>query len=114
RPVMILLSGSSRSSGFDSSEWSAFPRTQPRCSCSGTGHPTAPGGLDIVRARFFSSGDVMSDLASDSADPVTQPDAYIASLLQALGSTDPMEVLAETPRTLRAAVADLTRQQDAI
>jgi hypothetical protein len=56
----------------------------------------------------------MSDLASDSADPVTQPDAYIASLLQALGSTDPMEVLAETPRALRAAVAGLTRQQDAI
>jgi hypothetical protein len=56
----------------------------------------------------------MSDLASDSADPVTHPDAYIASLLQALGSRDPMEVLAETPRTLRAAVAGLTRQQDAI
>ena|SRR5712691_8448970 len=55
----------------------------------------------------------MSDLASDSADPVTQAEAYVASLLQALGSRDPLEVLAETPRTLRAAVAGLTRQQDA-
>jgi hypothetical protein len=56
----------------------------------------------------------MSDLASDSVDPVTQSEAYVASLLQALGSRDPLEVLAETPRTLRAAVAGLTRQQDAI
>jgi hypothetical protein len=55
----------------------------------------------------------MSDLASDSADPVTQAEAYVASLLQALGSRDPLEVLAETPRTLRAAVSGLTRQQDA-
>src|SRR5712692_5658763 len=55
----------------------------------------------------------MSDLASDSADPVTQAEAYVASLLQALGSRDPLEVLAEMPRTLRAAVAGVTRQQDA-
>jgi DinB superfamily len=56
----------------------------------------------------------MSELASDSADPVTQVEAYIASLLQALGSRDPLQVLAETPTTLRAAVAGLTRPQDAM
>jgi len=56
----------------------------------------------------------MPELASDSADPVTQVDAYIASLLRALGSRDPLQVLAETPTTLRAAVAGLTRPQDAM
>jgi hypothetical protein len=56
----------------------------------------------------------MSELASDSADPVTQVETYIASLLQALGSRDPLQVLAETPTTLRAAVAGLTRPQDAM
>jgi DinB superfamily len=55
----------------------------------------------------------MSDPVPESADPVTQPHAYVASLLEALGTRDPLEVLAETPTTLRAAVAGLTRQQDA-
>ena len=55
----------------------------------------------------------MSDPVTESADPVTQPQAYVASLLQALGTRDPLEVLDETPTTLRAAVAGLTRQQDA-
>jgi len=55
----------------------------------------------------------MSDPVPESADPVTQPQAYVASLLQALGTRDPLEVLAETPTALRAAVAGLTREQDA-
>ena len=38
--------------------------------------------------------------------------AYINALLQALGSRDPMEVLAETPAALQKAVAGLTPEQD--
>jgi hypothetical protein len=38
--------------------------------------------------------------------------AYINALLQALGSRDPMEVLAETPAALQRAVAGLTPEQD--
>jgi hypothetical protein len=38
--------------------------------------------------------------------------AYLAALLQALGSRDPMEVLAETPSALEKAVAGLTPGQD--
>jgi hypothetical protein len=52
--------------------------------------------------------------ANSSPDPVAQTAAYVASLLEALGSRDPLDVLAETPMALRAAVAGLTRQQDAI
>jgi hypothetical protein len=56
----------------------------------------------------------MSDSVSDSPNPVTQAEAYVASLLRALGSSDPLEVLAETTKSLRVAVAGLTSQQDAI
>lgn len=38
--------------------------------------------------------------------------AYLNALLQALGSRDPMEVLAETPEALQRAVAGLTPEQD--
>lgn len=38
--------------------------------------------------------------------------AYINALLQALGSRDPMEVLAETPAALQRAVAGLTPEED--
>lgn len=37
---------------------------------------------------------------------------YIASLYAALGSRDPLEVLAQTPAALRSAVADLTPAQE--
>jgi len=56
----------------------------------------------------------MPDENHPSPDPVTQPAAYVASLSEALGSRDPLEVLAETPRNLRTAVAGLTREQDGI
>ena len=36
-------------------------------------------------------------------NPVTQVDAYIASLFEALGTRDPLEVMAETPSALRRA-----------
>jgi hypothetical protein len=39
--------------------------------------------------------------AASAPNPVTQVDAYIASLFEALGTRDPLEVLAETPTTLR-------------
>ena len=42
----------------------------------------------------------MNSVAS-APNPVTQVDAYIASLFEALGSRDPLEVLAETPTALR-------------
>jgi uncharacterized damage-inducible protein DinB len=38
--------------------------------------------------------------------------AYVDSLFQALGSREPMEVLAEMPETLRRSVAGLSREQD--
>lgn len=46
-----------------------------------------------------------------SPDPVAQVDAYVASLLTALGSRDALETLAATPRALAEAVAGLTRTQ---
>jgi hypothetical protein len=56
----------------------------------------------------------MSEL-SNSAGTAAVPDqfrAYINSILQALGSREPMTVLAETPEALRRAVAGLSRAQD--
>jgi len=44
-----------------------------------------------------------------SNDPVR---AYVNSLLQALGSREPLEVMASTPEALRRAVAGLSRDQD--
>lgn len=43
-----------------------------------------------------------------SPDPVVQVDAYVASLLAALGPRDALETLAATPRALADAVAGLT------
>jgi uncharacterized damage-inducible protein DinB len=54
----------------------------------------------------------MSDLSNSASNAAAQAQAYVASILQALGSRDPLEVLAETPGTLRHAVADLTPQQE--
>src|SRR5215207_10000695 len=54
----------------------------------------------------------MSQFANSFPDAVAQADAYVAAILAALGSRDAMEVLAETPTVLRAAVAGLTSEQD--
>ena len=56
----------------------------------------------------------MSEL-SNSASTAAVPDqfrAYINSILQALGSREPLAVMAETPEALRRAVAELSREQD--
>lgn len=54
----------------------------------------------------------MSETANSFPDAATQPGAYTAALLAALGSRDPLELLAETPAALRKAVAGLTPEQD--
>lgn len=54
----------------------------------------------------------MSELSNRSTDSADQVQAYIAGILQALGSRDPLEVLAEMPAALRQAVAGLTPEQD--
>lgn len=43
----------------------------------------------------------MSTLTNSASDAATQVEAYIASILTALGSRDPLEVLAEMPDALR-------------
>ena len=53
----------------------------------------------------------MSEPAS-SASEVNPFQAYVNSILQALGSREPLTVLAETPDALRRAVAELSREQD--
>lgn len=55
----------------------------------------------------------MSELSNRATDSAGQVQAYVAALLQILGSRDPLEVLAETPAALREAVAGLTPEQDA-
>jgi hypothetical protein len=45
-------------------------------------------------------------------DPASPFQAYVATLLDALGSRDPFEVLAGTPEALRLAVAGLTSEQE--
>jgi hypothetical protein len=55
----------------------------------------------------------MSELVNRASDAAAQAGAYVAALLQTLGSRDPFEVLAETPAALRAAVAGLTPEQEA-
>jgi hypothetical protein len=53
--------------------------------------------------------------ASPSApNPVTQADAYVASLLSALGSRDPLDVLAETPAAILRLTEGLDREQLAL
>ncbi|MEA2561006.1 MAG: hypothetical protein QOH06_2510 [Acidobacteriota bacterium] len=54
----------------------------------------------------------MSEFANSFPDAVSQADAYVAAILAALGSRDPLELLAETPTVLRTAVAGLTSEQD--
>ena len=54
----------------------------------------------------------MAELAYSASNAVAQASAYTAALLQALGSRDPLEVLAETPAALRQAVAGLSPEQD--
>jgi len=56
----------------------------------------------------------MSNLSNSASTAAAQDQvqAYIASILQALGSRDPIEVLAETPDKLRQAVAGLIPQQE--
>jgi hypothetical protein len=56
----------------------------------------------------------MSELASNPMKTAMdqQIRTYVDSLLQALGSRPPLEVLAEGPEALRQAVAGLSREQD--
>jgi hypothetical protein len=54
----------------------------------------------------------MSDLSYSASNAVDQAAAYVAALLSALGSRDPLQVLEETPSALRLAVRGLTREQD--
>ena len=54
----------------------------------------------------------MTEFANSFPDAVAQADAYVAAILAALGSRDPMELLDETPTVLRTAVAGLTSEQD--
>ena len=53
----------------------------------------------------------MSELSYNAANAKEQAKAYVASILKALGTRDPMEVLAETPAVLRVAVSGLTAAQ---
>ena len=55
----------------------------------------------------------MSELGNRASDAAAQAGAYVAALLQTLGSRDPFEVLAQTPAALREAVAGLTPEQEA-
>jgi hypothetical protein len=55
----------------------------------------------------------MSELVYRASDATAQADAYVAAILQALGSRDPFEVLAEMPAALRDVVAGLTPEQEA-
>jgi DinB superfamily len=55
----------------------------------------------------------MSELSYSASNAVGQAQAYVASLMRALGSRDPLEVLASTPEALRDAVRGLTSAQDA-
>jgi hypothetical protein len=54
----------------------------------------------------------MSELANSASNAAAQAGAYVAALLQTLGSRDPMEVLTEMPSALRQAVAGLTPEQN--
>ena len=54
----------------------------------------------------------MSDLQNPASGAAAQAEAYVAALMAALGSREPMQVLAETPATLRRAVAGLSPEQE--
>ena len=53
----------------------------------------------------------MSETAYRAASAVEQAEAYVAALLSALGSRDPLEVLREMPEALRVAVSGLSSLQ---
>lgn len=55
----------------------------------------------------------MSDLSNSFSSAAAQVEAYVASLLNALGSREPMKALAEMPAALRRAVAGLSAEQEA-
>ena len=54
----------------------------------------------------------MSELQNRAADAAAQAEAYVAGLMAALGSRDPMQVLADMPDALRQAVAGLSSEQE--
>ncbi len=54
----------------------------------------------------------MSELSYSASNAREQAKAYVAPILKALGPRDAMEVLAETPGTLRQTVSGLTATQD--
>ncbi len=56
----------------------------------------------------------MSDLVYRASDAADQAQAYVAALMTALGSRDPMEVLRETPTALRRSIAGLSAPQQAM
>lgn len=51
----------------------------------------------------------MTPASPSAPDPVTQVDAYVASLLSALGSRDPLDVMAETPAAIRRLTGGIDR-----
>lgn len=53
----------------------------------------------------------VSEFANPAAEAAAQASAYIASLMTALGSRAPLDVLRETPAALRDAVAGLSAGQ---
>lgn len=53
----------------------------------------------------------MSELKYPAADAKDQAQAYIAAILAALGSRDPLQVLREMPEAVRRSVAGLSRDQ---
>ena len=53
----------------------------------------------------------MSDLTSPASEAVAQAGVYVAALMAALGSRDPLEVLEETPEALSRAFEGLSRAQ---
>jgi uncharacterized damage-inducible protein DinB len=54
----------------------------------------------------------MTDLQNRAADAAAQTEAYVAGLMAALSSRDPMQVLAEMPAALRQAVSGLSPEQE--
>ncbi len=54
----------------------------------------------------------MSEFSNLATDDAAQVQAYVAALLQLLGSREPLEVLESTPTALKEAVAGLTKEQD--
>jgi len=55
----------------------------------------------------------MADLQYRASDAVAQAEAYVAGILAALGSRDPLSVLADMPGALRQAVSALSTEQEA-